>query len=47
MVWYGKTILNDAGPASNLLISTGEGGGGGGRQNVNYLQEAKKRNIYM
>ncbi len=36
MVWYGKTLFNDAGPDDNLLISTG------GRQNVNYLQEKKK-----
>jgi hypothetical protein len=38
MVWYGKTLFNDAGPDSNWLISTG------GASNINYLQ---KRNIYI
>ena len=40
MDWYGNTLFNDAGPDSNLLISTG------GRQNVNYLQEGKKKEIF-
>ena len=43
-VWYGKTLLDDAGPDSNFS-KLGGGGGGGGRQNVNYLQE--KKEIYL
>ncbi len=39
MVCYGKTLFNDAGPDSNLLISRG-------RQNVNYLQEGKRKEIF-
>ncbi len=44
-VWYGngKTLFNDAGPDSNLLISTG----GGGVKTLTIYKKGKKRNIYI
>ena len=37
MVWYGKTLFNDAVPDSNLLISTG------GVKTLNIIYKGKKR----
>ncbi len=39
MVWYGKTLFNDAGPDSNLLISTG------GVKTLTIYKKEKKRNM--
>ena len=43
MVWYGNTLFNDAGPDSNLLISTG----GVKTVTIYKKEKGKRRNIYM
>ncbi len=40
MVWYGNTLFNDAGPDSNLLVSTG------GVKTLTIYKKEKKEEIF-